>query len=390
MLWMAGRSLSSGNTVIVDSVGGFGPAIAGVITLPAGTAYEVRGDIDLGGARLSCAGVCAIYGSSSETSSLTSTGLSAGTALITSSSTLRFQNVTIKDVGTALSITGSSSTALDWNATNFSNVDNIGTINGFGNLIITDSAFLSAQGLVCTGSFGTLGISDSLLQGTGSAGTIISVPSGATVSRRVRIRSCAVVASGSTVGVDVDASATIPDESFILDTVNFSGGGTYLGGLDYTSNKALFLRSTNVVNTAVIGNLYMQNNSTATTLSVGVPAKMAGTTTASTSNQKFDHAANRLTYTGAFAETFQASAIATLSGSSNKVVGLYFAKNGAVISETEMYATLPSGGRLQNLPIQGIFSLSTNDYVEVFVENSTDSTNVTGEFLNMTLKRANE
>ena len=88
---------------------------SGVITLPADTAWIFSGSVDLGGARLSCAGVAAILGTSSETAFLTSTGLT-GSPLITSASTLRMQNLAIHDVETAFSIGGSADIALDWDA----------------------------------------------------------------------------------------------------------------------------------------------------------------------------------------------------------------------------------------------------------------------------------
>lgn len=54
-----------------------------------------------------------------------------------------------------------------------------------------------------------------------------------------------------------------------------------------------------------------------------------------------------------------------------------------------MYATTGTGGRAQALPIHGILSLTPGDYVEVWIENATDDTNLTVEALNVILERAN-
>ncbi len=71
----------------------------------------------------------------------------------------------------------------------------------------------------------------------------------------------------------------------VLDTVNFSGGGTYLAGLNHTSNDSLFINCTNITNTAVNGQLYMQGNATATVVSAtNTFYKVLGTTTASADN----------------------------------------------------------------------------------------------------------
>lgn len=380
-----------GELVFVQRPSDFPAAVAGVRTLESGTAYFLTGDIDLAGDRLAnTEGAAAILGTSSETASLTSAGLGAGVALITATKTLRLQNITIKDVGTGVDIDGDSTLALDWDAVNFRDVTAVGEIGTVGNFILTDSAFLSSQGLRVTGTLGTLGISDSLLQGDGTtADDVLEIAATATITRRFRVQTSSVIASGSTSGLNVSASATIPDESYILDTVNFSGGGTYLTGLDYTSNKALFSKCDGVVNTAVVGNYYMRNNATATTIAtINTPVKVAGTTTANSLNQKFSHSSNRLTYDGAFEDTFRAQAVATVTGSANKVFGFYGAVNGVVDSNSEMYATTNAGGRAESIVIQGVFTLAPGDYIEVWIENTTDTSNLTVEFLNLIVERA--
>jgi hypothetical protein len=158
----------------------FPAAVGGVITLVAGTAYIINGTVDLSGDRLETGGICALFGTSSETAFLTSTGLTAGVALITSTFTLPMQNLTIKDVDTAIDIGNTLSpeetVALDWDAVNFSNIPNIGTISDCDNWIYTNSAILSSQGLVFDGTVGTIGSSNSIFVGSGAAGSMPQRP----------------------------------------------------------------------------------------------------------------------------------------------------------------------------------------------------------------------
>lgn len=388
--WVFADSLltDGGNTLWVRRLSNLPPAVSGVITIPDGTSLHILGHIDLEGARLSFAGVADLIGTSSETASLTSTGLDSGTALLTTSSALRAQNIAIKDVGTAIAISGDSATALDWNAFNFVNVPTIGTIDGYGNLIVSDSAYLNSKGLTITGDGGTVGFTDSLFTGDGDAGAIITIDADATISRRFRMTLCSMVVTGSTEGIDADAGATIPDESFILNTVNFSGGGTYLGGLDYTSNTSLIEKCVGVVNTAAAASMYVQNNATATTIgATSTPVKVAGTTTAGTENQRFSHTSNRLTYTGAFSDVFKVTAVASFTSNNNNQIGFYLAVNGTADSTTGMYATANASGRFESLTIQGNLLLDPGDYVEVFVENNTATNNVTVTFLNVNIGR---
>ena len=213
---------------------------------------------------------------------------------------------------------------------------------------------------------------------------------GCTITRRFRLIYSSVIAFGSSVGINVNASATIPTEGYILDTINFSGGGTYLSGVSYTDNKTRFVNSKGIENTAEIGNYYMTNNTTVTTIStVNTPVKALGTTTANAINQKFNHTDNRLTYVGALLRDFQVTATISLKSVVNKVIGVYVAKNGVVIPSSEMFSTTNGNGRSESITCQTILELNENDYVEIWVENSSNSANITVEHLNVICKSLN-
>ena len=65
------------------------------------------------------------------------------------------------------------------------------------------------------------------------------------------------------------------------------------------------------------------------------------------------------------------------------------AKNGVVIASSEMYSTTSSGGKAESITCQTILELSENDYVEIWVENSTAVIDVTVEYLNVICKSLN-
>ena len=69
----------------------------------------------------------------------------------------------------------------------------------------------------------------------------------------------------------------------------------------------------------------------------------------------------------------------------------YFIKynNGSILPESEMYATASGSGRSESISIQTVLNLQENDYVEIWIENETDTTNVTVEYLNATIKALN-
>ena len=369
--------LSNEDFVFVNSKTDLPNAVSGVINLLDNVTYYITTTIDLTGDRLVCGVNTVIIGGSSENCILQSTGLNSSTALITSVYSLPMRNITITH-GTALNLDGdSTTTALDWFGVNFTNCANVGIIKDYTNFVMSDSAFLNSGNLTFDGTIGTIGISNCLFDcSTGS--TALILPSTLTVSRRFRvIYSSFVVLSGET-GISVDASATISSERYILDTVNFSGGGTYISGVGHTDNKALFVNCVGITNTSTKGFMYMLNNATDTTIgvpNVNVWVKANGTTVSGT-NSKFTHTTNRLTYNGAFTNSFLVTVNATArSGGTNQLISIGIAKNGVAIDESEGIIRTTTSNIEHGGSTQAVLEMVANDYVELYVRN-TSSTNI--------------
>ena len=349
--------------------------VAGVITLAANYTYFFTTTVDLTGDRLVCGSNTTILGASSENCRIKSTGL-VNTALITSVYSMPMRHITI-EADIALNLDGDgTTTALDWFGVNFTDCATIGTIKDYTNFIMGDSAFLNSGGLTFDGTIGSIGMSNCLFD-CRSTKTAITLASTLSVSRRFRIiYSSFVILSGET-GINVLTSATISDERYILDTVNFSGGGTYVTGVTHTSNKALFNSCVGITNTTTRGFYYMVNNTTDTTIgvpNVNVWVKAAGTTTASANNSKFTHSNNRLTYTGAFSTSFLIVVNANVrSSAANQVISIGVAKNGTIQTVTEMNIRTTTANQEYPGSTQAQLELISNDYIELFVRNTTSS-----------------
>jgi hypothetical protein len=375
--------------VIVNSVSDLPSSVGGVITLVDNYTYFITNTIDLQGDRLVCGENTTIIGGSSENCRIKSTGLTD--PLITSVYSLPIRNITI-EAQHALDLDGSSSatTAIDWFGVNFTDCAVVGTIANYNNFIMTDSALLNSSGLTFDGTFGTVGFTQCLFDGR-SASTTITIPSTATITRRFRVIYSSFVSLSGETSLNVSSSASIPVEGYILDTVNFSGGGTYTAGVQFNDNKSLFVNCRGISNSAELANYYMQNNATLTDIvTQGVAIKIAGTTTAASINQRFTHSNNRATYVGALTRAFKVSAVASVtSATANKQIGFYVAKNGAVLPDSEMYVTTNANNRAESVAVQTIVSLATNDYIEIYVENDTDNTDVTVTYLNTIIESLN-
>lgn len=371
----------------VNSLADLPTPSSGVITLVGGYTYLFLKHIDLLGDRIVCGQDTVIVGWSSENCSITSTGLSAASALITSVYSLPIRNISFTHA-LVFDLQGDgTTTALDWFGVNLLNCASGGTIKDYTNFVAGDSALLNSGGFTFDGTIGTIAFSNCLFD-TASTKTAINVLSTCTVSRRLRIIYSSFVTLSGETGINFNTSATVGDEKYILDTVNFSGGGTYLSGIDATSNKALFNGCVGITNTSTRGFMHMLDNTTATAIT-GTASyfKAAGTTTASASNSKFTSpSSNRLTYTGAFNQSFFVTVNCNVRTSvSTQNVNIVVAKNGVNVSESEMTILCQAGSTPSFGATQAVVELTANDYIELYVRNTSSVNNVIVSDMNMNI-----
>lgn len=363
------------------------PASGGVITLANDTVYTFLGSIDLLGDRIVCGTGNMIRGTSSETSFLSSTGLSSD-PLIYTNATLPLRDITLVDADVGIDVNSDDSgtnIALDWAGVNFSGCTTSAVFGNISNFIFSIGAVLAGGSFRFEGDVDTIGIQSSLFVGDGGSGeNLIELTSTANVTRRFRVIYSAFVAFGSTTAVSVDPAASILDEGYILDSCNFSGGGTYLSGVDSMDNKALFINNVGIDNSADISQYYMNGNTTATVITTqGTAVKAAGASTSSSVTSKFTNTDNRATYDGALTRFFKVSATVSVQSGNNNQIGVYVAKNGAVIPESEVYGTASGTGRKENIVVQTLVELSDTDFIEIWVENDSSTANITVTDMNV-------
>jgi len=380
-------SISSGNIIFIGAKTDLPTAVSGVITLLDTITYYFTTTVDLTGDRLVCGLNTVILGASSENCYIKSTGLSSSTALVTSVYSLPIRNISFTH-GTVFNLDGDgTTTALDWFGINFVNCATIGTIKDYSNFVMTDSAFLNSSGLTFDGTIGTVAFGNCLFDSS-TGGTAIILASTLTVSRRFRIIYSSFVTLSGETSLNVSTSATIGDERYILDTVNFAGGGTYVTGVTQTSNKTLFTNCVGIANTTTRGFYYMVNNTTDTPIgvpNVNVWKKALGTTTADSNNSKFSHSNNQLTYSGAFNTSFLVTVnVAVRASASNQNISIGIAKNGTILPNSEMTIRTSTANQEHPGSTQYQIDLVTNDYLELFVKNN-QSTDVRVSDLNFSV-----
>lgn len=126
------------------------------------------------------------------------------------------------------------------------------------------------------------------------------------------------------------------------------------------------------------GTMYRNVAAATTIVTPGTYVKAAGTTTAGALNGFDMPADNRLRYTGAATKHFHlvVSASFTMAGS-NDVIGLKMAKNGVPMDESVQRRKVGTGTDIGSTAIHADAVLATNDYIELWVTNETDSVAVT-------------
>lgn len=369
--------------------------INGVITLLANYTYFFTSTVDLEGNRLVCGENTTIIGTSSENARVKSTGLT-NQALITSYYSLPIRHITF-EANIVLDLNGAGANnelsyttkAIDWYAVNFTDCQTIGTVKNYNNFIVSGCAFINSQGLFFDGNISTIGFEQTLFD-CRTNGTIISILQTAIINRRFRIAYCAFVILAGETGINFSTLANVPVESYILDTVNFSGGGTYLAGVQYNDNKALFTSSKGINNSATFANYYMTNNVLSTAIEIqNTFYKILGTTSAGNIVEKFELANNKGTYIGALSSYFKVTATVSCNAGTAQLILIRVAKNGVTIPSSESQATMSGNGRSENIVCQAVVQLNTNDYIEIFCTNSSNNTSVLVTELNTIIEKLN-
>jgi hypothetical protein len=273
---------------------------------------------------------------------------------------------------------------------NFTGCATVGTIKGYGNVVMLVCGLLGSANLTFDGSIGTVALDNTLLSGIAGQ-TIIRFPASFVSTRRIRLTYCAVNVPAGGVGIHLDGAATVAVERHILDTVEFSGPGTAISGVSADDNKALFTNCVGVKNTGATCSIYMVSNATATTIgAAGTFYKIDGTSTAGANVQRFSTAVtNRMTYTGASADLFYVALFVAITTGNSQDISVRIAKNGVTLVDSQggVETTVASAGRRFGISCQAIVQMDPNDYVEPFVANLTSTTAVTGKDMTFTISR---
>ncbi len=374
------------NFVLVQSVADFPAAVAGIITLNAGTIYEINGTISL--TDKIDLNNCIVRGIDKGNDKLLYTPTSG--ELFTGANGGTLSNLTLSATGIGAQLFnldggGSISRSLTVEFCIIKSCDNIGLIKGYGGVVVLlNSLFTGNINGITLQDIGSFAGYDEIWTATnrntfekfvGSFGTIQKIGG--------IMQSLSIYAAKA---VDITGITSITDISVLRNT-SFTGNGTYIVG-SFSNKWEVESAGINTEKDDVAtGNLYL-TGSTATTFSgANIPTKALCTTTAVGLFRVSSPVDNKLQYTGTKTRRFAViGSISLTAQAANKYFSFYIYKNGIKLPESEQAMRLSTGVDKGSLTVTCTVQLSTNDYIEIWAANTSDGSSMTVETLNLAIK----
>lgn len=376
------------NTVIVEASTDFPTAVSDVITLAADTLYIIAGDIDVGNDRFVLSQNTSIEGYGSTLSTITST--TTGN-LFTATDTFRIKRLAVTATsGTIFACTGGAFEDAFLQEFTINSCSAVGTFTGWYSLFWEKGAVVSCTtGLVMAGTCNIL-ILDlvSFIAGYGQA-----VDLGVATFSTCTFNRCGFSNASATSHIDIAPSSANINSGFtgrILDCT-FNSSATNIV-LNYTPADVQWAAkgNLNLEDTAKVAQAYMHTTTT-TTIGAGDgdsgnPKLVNGSTNwvDNMSDQFTISTGGRVTYVGQTNTRFKVSCyIAGTTSAGTDTIAFYIAKNDTVDTASRIEREFSSTAVGSPATCGSIIELSTNDYIELYLENTTGTNNFDSHDLNI-------
>ena len=245
--------------------------------------------------------------------------------------------------------------------------------NGY-NYKITYANFISGLGVT-----GTI-VQDGDITGTpvldvsGTVNNIRNLENGTGIACSVSAQNGITVAHNFT--VNATGSPLMLNTTALSPTFVSLVAGT---GITLTAASSTITIANTTAVAQVRGQVYMQSNATATVIaSTATPVLVAGTWTVDLSTNATCTTAGRITYTGTTTQVLTINAALSLdpASGSNQNLQVYLYKNGSAIAGSRIESKVNNSEHLA-VPLVYQISMATNDYIEIYVQNSTATNNIT-------------
>lgn len=382
------------NVVIVENEDDFPTSSAGVITLAEDTVYLINGTVDIGTRRLVAANNSTIRGYGGPLNShLVST--TTGVLLTITDINFRVMDVSLSAANASAlwDIDGTGAEKVTFIEVVVPVCDAIGDVDNLHEFYCNSITFesITTNGMTFTGAFSNLHLHE--IAADSFAGTLINL--GTATFNYIAINDAtAVLGAGDTWLTIAASSANLNSgkQGFIYaNNIDASAGGTVITG--YTTSDTGWIVHANYGIAASLrqGQGYIENNATATTFTgtgsgnevvtnfgTGFNSGVASGFTISN--------AGRFTYTGISSRSFlvHANIFASIAGGASRTYNWYIAKNGTIIASSVSQRSY-DGTNAGSCSCTSVVSLSTNDYVELYIRAETATTSLTADTVSITV-----
>jgi hypothetical protein len=370
-------SATPSNVVVVNSMSDFPTAVSGVITLGDDSAYLVSADLSTGN-RFVLGNNTLVYAADALVASLEYTG--SGTMFTCTALSSKLKDITLDcPNGKLLDISSSGSGTFQMIGVIVPECDELGTIANMKAMQMVSCRFQSiiTDGFSFSGTMGIFAAARNLF--TISAGCVFDFGTASFTAGWSLETSFAVLAAG-TCFIDglADSGNMAVGALGTLFNTRFEGTGDILNNIAITDSRWQFFGNDDIGDTRADGLLSLKGNTTETVISVATtPVLIAGTWTVEEVSQFTGTTAGRLTYGGSKIAKLPVTLSLTGEPASgvNKTITYHLFKNGVKVTNADQPNIISSGGS-KNTTLVWQLDLDTDDYLEAYVSNDTDTINV--------------
>ncbi len=384
--WLAVQTNANTRTnhILVKSASDLPAPVAGIITLAAGTTYEINGSIVLT-SKINLNGSYLI-GVDANNDKIVYTPSSGELFTGTKGGTIKKLTLTANNSGSKLFNLdlGASENLLVRDA-NIAGCRDVGLVKG-GNIIFFSVINYAANTNGITYQNNISLLLDNTAWFSTNSGIFEKMVGSFTLIEKLGGFSQSMLANAAT-AFDVSGITNIVEAGNLKNTA-FIGNGTKVTGI-FSKKWEVEAAGLNTEKDAVAtGTLSITASATTNIATMNVPVKIAGTTTAFDLVRFTSPASNRLVYDGTKSRTFIVNAALSASGTSGTYVySFYIYKNGVQIAasrqRTKVYS---SSGDIQVVSLVCTVTLSPGDYVEVFTENNESTVNLLVQNMTLSIK----
>jgi hypothetical protein len=266
--------------------------------------------------------------------------------------------------------------------TNFSNCVSLGDLTDYRQGLWSNVALLfCTDGLTMNGTWaGGFRATTCIIIGSGFTGTVFKEGTSLVINGRIISDMNAASLNASGTFCDFQPSNITNDASFLMSGVTVNSAANAFPNMPASDTKARFSRCVGTDNTYV-GGQWAISTEAATSCTANTPIKLAGTTTYGDMQWFSQTTDNAFVYDGADDIEVVVHVSLSYDGTNNDVIKTIIRKydsSGASYSDVSITGgqTIRSGNRLDAVNLHGFTTLSTNDRIEIWVEND-NSNNLT-------------